>query len=433
MPRPFRECVAFYIGGGWGKEVEDDQHTAIARVIRGTDIPDARLNIADSFPVRFHKPSNARSRLLRKGDIVFEVSGGSRDQPVGRSVFVTDSLAKAPTIPASFCKLIRPQSRICDPKFIYYTLTSAYISRKLVQWQTQSTGIINYSFEAFLDEYEIDLPPLVTQRKIAAVLSAYDDLIENNTRRVRVLEEMARALYREWFVEYRFPGHEQAEFVEDEQGRRPKAWEWVPVAYAVELDPRTKVDKEAVNPFVPMGSLSENSMVIDPVEQRAGNSGAKFKNGDTLFARITPCLENGKTGLVNFLPDDSATAFGSTEYIVMRSRLVCPEYVYLLARLPEFRSHAEKSMSGASGRQRVRSESLSNYFIALPDKATLASFQALVKPMFAAVFNLSSRNANLRRTRDLLLPKLVSGELDVSQLEIAGVEEGQGVNEEAVA
>ena len=283
---------------------------------------------------------------------------------------------------------------------------------------------------SILRSVPVKFPPLPTQRKIAAILSAYDDLIENNTRRVRVLEQMARALYREWFVEYRFPGHEQAEFVEDEQGRRPKEWERMPVPYAIEIDPRTKVDKDTVNPFVPMGSLAENSMVIDPIEERQGNSGAKFKNGDTLFARITPCLENGKTGYVNFLPDDSATAFGSTEYIVMRSRLVCPEYVYLLARLPEFRSHAEKSMSGASGRQRVKPESLSNYYIAVPDKATLARFQALVKPMFDAVFTLSSRNANLRRTRDLLLPRLVSGELDVSGLRVAGVEEEMDIQQE---
>ncbi|MFD2610369.1 restriction endonuclease subunit S [Deinococcus taklimakanensis] len=305
-----------------------------------------------------------------------------------------------------------------DPAFVSYFLRTLNLASQ------NAAGAVPGLNRNALHLLKVKVPPLPTQRKIAAVLSAYDDLIENNTRRVRVLEDMARALYREWFVEYRFPGHEQAEFVEDEQGRRPAGWEWVPVPYAIEIDPRTKVDKNAVNPFVPMGSLAENSMVISPIEERQGNSGAKFKNGDTLFARITPCLENGKTGYVNFLSDDSATAFGSTEYIVMRSRLVCPEYVYLLARLPEFRDHAEKSMSGASGRQRVKPESLSNYYIAVPHKATLARFQALVKPMFDAVFTLSSRNANLRRTRDLLLPRLVSGELDVSELAVLGLEGG---------
>lgn len=90
---------------------------------------------------------------------------------------------------------------------------------------------------SILRSVPVRLPPLATQRKIAAVLSAYDDLIENNTRRVRVLEDMARALYREWFVEYRFPGHEQVQWVEDEQGRRPEGWEnslgnWLPSTLA---------------------------------------------------------------------------------------------------------------------------------------------------------------------------------------------------------
>jgi len=301
-----------------------------------------------------------------------------------------------------------------DPTFISYFLRTLNLASQ------NAAGAVPGLNRNALHMLKVSVPPLPTQRKIAAILSAYDALIENNMRRVQVLEQMARDLYREWFVEFRFPGHEQAEFVEDEHGRRPEGWEKMPVSLAIEIDPRTKVNKDETNPFVPMGSLSENSMVIEPIEERKGNSGAKFKNGDTLFARITPCLENGKTGFVNFLPNDSAAAFGSTEYIVMRSRRVCPEYVYLLARLPEFREHAKNSMSGATGRQRVRSECFNDYFVALPDGETLSRFEAAVKPMFEAVFNLARRNANLRRTRDLLLPRLVSGELDVSALDVRG-------------
>ena len=151
------------------------------------------------------------------------------------------------------------------------------------------------------------------------------------------------------------------------------------------------------------------------IEQRDGNSGSKFKNGDTLFARITPCLENGKTGFVQFLPTDETVAFGSTEFIVMRSRTLCPEYVYLMARSDEFRDNAIKSMSGATGRQRVQQGCFERFLVAQPPVGVLDAFRGVAAPMFRLIHTLSLKNENLRATRDLLLPKLVSGEIEVPQ------------------
>ena len=167
-----------------------------------------------------------------------------------------------------------------------------------------------------------------------------------------------------------------------------------------------------------MGCLSENTMNVQTIEYREGNSGSKFQNGDTLFARITPCLENGKTVFIQFLPTDSDIAFGSTEFIVLRSRTLTPEFVYLLSRTDSFRDNAIKSMSGVTGRQRVQEECFKKYLIAHPDMSTLNAFDKIIKPIFNSVFTLSLKNANLRRTRDLLLPKLISGEIDVSGLDI---------------
>src|SRR5262249_54152499 len=157
-----------------------------------------------------------------------------------------------------------------------------------------------------------------------------------------------------------------------------------------------------------------------------GNSGSKFMNGDTLFARITPCLENGKTAFVQFLPGATSVAFGSTEFIVLRSRTVCPEFVYLLARSDPFRDNAIKRMSGATGRQRVQEKCFDSFFFAHPDTETLSIFSESMKPLFRAVFLLSKKNANLRKTRDLLLPKLISGHLDVESLDI---DTGEAVTE----
>lgn len=262
-------------------------------------------------------------------------------------------------------------------------------------------------------EMSILLPPISAQLKISSILSAYDDLIENNTRRIKILEEMARNIYREWFVNFRFPGHEQVKMVDSPLGMIPEGWEVKPVTETLEVNPRTKVPAEGEKPFVPMGSLSNDSMLISDVEVRTGNSGSKFKNGDTLFARITPCLENGKTGFVQFLPGAETTAFGSTEFIVLRSMTLCPEYVYLMARSSEFRDNAIQSMSGATGRQRVSDKCFEQFFIARPEAETLEKFSGITTKMFKQIQVLAKKKQNLRQTRDLLLPKLISGEVAV--------------------
>jgi type I restriction enzyme, S subunit len=299
-----------------------------------------------------------------------------------------------------------------DPLFLSYFLRTLNLATQNV------AGAVPGLNRNALHMLPVSIPPLYIQHKIAFILSAYDDLIENNTRRIAILEEMAQSLYREWFVYFRFPGHEKKRLVESELGLIPEGWEVVKANYAVEIDPLTKVPKEGDKPFVSMGSLSTNSMLIENVELRTGNSGSKFRNGDILFARITPCLENGKTGIVQFLPSASTVAFGSTEFIVLRSKTLCPEYVYLMARSNEFRDNAIKSMTGATGRQRVQTACFDKFLIAQPDSKTLAVFQEKVSPIFRNIYVLARKNANLRQTRDLLLPKLISGEVDVEKLNL---------------
>ena len=148
-------------------------------------------------------------------------------------------------------------------------------------------------------------------------------------------------------------------------------------------------------------------MIIKGNEYRSGNSGTKFKNNDTLFARITPSLENGKTGYVQFLDDENPIGFGSTEFIVLRSKTLSPEYVYCLARSNSFRDNAIKSMTGATGRQRVQNSCFDNYFFAQPSEDVLGKFTEVVRPMFELIDSLHRKNLNLRQQRDLLLPKLI--------------------------
>ena len=294
-----------------------------------------------------------------------------------------------------------------DPKFVYYCMQAMDFARF-----NAGAGVPTLN-RNHLDSLEVEVPPLPVQQRIAAILSAYDELIENSQRRIKILESMARALYREWFVHFRFPGHEDHPCVASPLGETPQGWEVRCVTDAVHVNPRVIVPREGEKPFVPMGCLSNDSMLISEIESRTGNSGAKFQNGDTLFARITPCLENGKTGYVQFLPDANAVAFGSTEFIVLRSASLTPEFVYCLARSDEFRGVAIKSMSGASGRQRVQEKCFDDFQIAQPPLALLEKFSAIVAPSFRLIYRLHLQIQNLRRTRDLLLPRLLSGQIDL--------------------
>ena len=321
----------------------------------------------------------------------------------------------APAFGSTEFWVLRALPAFADAAFVFYLACSRGVRDAAEKSMAGASGRQRADVDA-IRRLEVLAPSLSEQRRIAGVLSAYDDLIENNIRRIAILEEIARRIYEEWFVRFRFPGHEGVRMVESELGLVPEGWVVVPASTAMEINPTTKVPKVGLKPFLSMNCLSDDSMLIDSAGEREGNSGSKFRNGDTLFARITPCLENGKTGFVQFLPVDEATAFGSTEFIVLRSRTLTPEFVYLLARSDRFRDNAIKSMSGASGRQRVREACFDTFLVANPDRMTLSRFEALVLPTFKLVQTLALKNANLRATRDLLLPKLISGELDVSAI-----------------
>ena len=153
----------------------------------------------------------------------------------------------------------------------------------------------------------------------------------------------------------------------------------------VEINPHVVVASDDQKPFVPMSSLANGSMLITDIESRVGNSGAKFQNGDTLFARITHAWRTARPASSNFSPDSQAVARGSTEFIVLRSRTLTPEFVYLLARSDDFRGNAIKSMSGASGRQRVQERCFDRFQIAQPPRDLLDRFSAVVAPSFRLI------------------------------------------------
>ena len=255
----------------------------------------------------------------------------------------------------------------------------------------------------------LEIPSLAHQNRVASILSAYDDLIENNQKQIKLLEEAVQRLYKEWFVDLHFPGYENCEIVDGV----PEGWRRYSLENVIEFNPKMSFKKDSKKISVPMAALNTSCMVLDKTHfvQTTSNSGSKFKNGDTLLARITPCLENGKTGFAYGLPEEGAV--GSTEFIVMRSKLLNPYMVYLFARTDSFRRYAINSMTGSDGRQRAQVDKLRQLCYILPEKNIIESFGMTVEPLFKEIYVLQNQSSRATEARDRLLPKLMSGEIEV--------------------
>jgi type I restriction enzyme S subunit len=157
---------------------------------------------------------------------------------------------------------------------------------------------------------------------------------------------------------------------------------------------------------------------VDEVVEREFGSGTKLMNGDTLLARITPCLENGKTAFVDFL-EEGEVGWGSTEFVVMKPRAPLPdEFAYCLARDDKFREFAIQSMTGSSGRQRVQAEALGRFGIVNPSPQVAQAFAQQSNALFTRICSVERQAKTLKAIRDTLLPKLMSGEIKVSEMEI---------------
>ncbi|MCU1335917.1 MAG: hypothetical protein JWO19_1498 [Bryobacterales bacterium] len=291
-----------------------------------------------------------------------------------------------------------------DPRFVAYLLGTINLAQL-------NSGAAQPSLNRnFIYKVPISFPDTPIQSRIAAMLAAYDDLIENNRRRIRLLEEAAQMLFREWFIRFRFPGHEHVTVMDGV----PEGWKKHRFGEIIDVNPFTPIDKSRSVTYVPMAALSTSGMSIDNdlLEERNKATTVRFTNGDTLLARITPSLENGKTAFVNFLRDGES-ACGSTEFIVLRGTQVSSFFVYCLARTERLRGTAIKSMTGASGRQRVQESCFNDFIVPKPPTHLLDAFDDFASSVFREIRLLTSTIDRLRTARDLLLPKLMSGEVEV--------------------
>ena len=317
-----------------------------------------------------------------------------------------------------------------DTTFFYYLLRYLKPNFIGIARNKQTTGL-GHVTKRDLKNLGVARPHLSEQRAIAHVLGTLDDKIELNRRMNETLEALARALFKSWFVDFdpvraKIEGRDTGlpqdiadlfpdRLVDSEMGEIPEGWEVATLAERIEVNPRRPLRKGQAAPYLPMAKMPTCGHMPDSVAVRPFGSGMRFANGDTLVARITPCLENGKTAYVDFLTAGEI-GWGSTEYIVLRPLPSLPnQFAYCLARSSRFREFAIQNMSGTSGRQRVSPAALRGFLMVVPPGQLAGRFGEVAGPLFERARNGGHESRTLAAIRNTLLPKLMSGELRLAK------------------
>jgi len=297
--------------------------------------------------------------------------------------------------------VLRGRDGVTTSDYAYYLTCWQDVHTYAVSQMTGTSGRQRVPVSAF-GHILVPVPPLSAQEQIVAILRVLDDKIELNRRMSETLEKIAGAIFTEW---------------QAENGRHSPSVVGSHLADIIDFNPPERLPKGTKQPYLGLAELPTMGMVHQPPMLRPYTSGARFRDGDTLFARITPSLENGKAALVNGL-GQGAVGWGSTELIVMRPKSPVPTIVpYLIARDSAFRAHAIQNMTGTSGRQRVPTAALEQFpFVAFTHEAW-ATLDSRIGPIASSIWVRALESRTLAELRDTLLPKLISGELRIPDAE----------------
>ena len=355
------------------------------RVVRGDNVTIGALRWDYDKLKCWNEPfARADEFSLMSGDIVVGMDGSR----VGLNRAQVKEI-DLPLLLAQRVACIR-QNEKTTQDFLYYQIFSDRFVKYIKQVQT-GTSIPHVSLKQ-IGDFEISLPGLEEQRRIAGILGAIDDKIENNRRINTNLESQAQALFDKMFFED----------IEKERNT---------LSLYADINPTRSLRQGIEARYVEMANLPTKGSFPTDWSFKPFNGGVKFTNGDTIMARITPCLENGKTAYIDFL-DSEEVAFGSTEYIVISAKNgYCPALFYFLARNKEFVDYAVGHMNGSSGRQRVSGVDIANFPMPHISLEESNKFAEIAMPIMDVIRNNSLENRHLATLRDTLLPKLMNGEI----------------------
>lgn len=377
--------------GEWGEGQEAPGHV-LCDIIRGTDFADLH-SPQIQLPQRWVPEHLVDRKALSAGDIVLETAGGTAKQSTGRSALITPNFIASrdgrPVLCASFARHLRVDRAKVNPTYLYYLLQGLYASGYMAVFNLQHTGVARFQFTAFRTKTQLNLPEDKAQKNVAAILSAYDDLIANNQRRIALLESMAEEIYREWFVRMRFPGAAD----EETHAGRPKSWSVRKLGQLIEL---------CYGKALPDQNRAPGDIPV------YGSGGIVGYHNTALVN--TPGIIVGRKGNVGsvFLAEQPFFPIDTVYYV--KSNLPNELLVFLLQRMNFINNDA--AVPGLNREQAYSNEVL------LPETQLIEQFAKTVQPLFKQSALLQQQVESLGRTRDSLLPRLISGKLRVDHLDI---------------
>ena len=360
--------------------------------------------------------------FVEKGDLFFVRSSVKRDG-IGYVVYSDQQNHQA--VHCGFVIRFRPNSQKVNPIFLTYSFRTPD-NRQRIRLLSGGVAITNISQEA-LGTLEISVPTLRNQEKIAAILSAYDDLIENNLRRIKILEEMAQTLYREWFVKFRFPGHQKVKMVDSPLGKIPEGWEVATiddVLATLESGSRPKggIDPEArgvpsigAENIIGLGRYDYSKEKFVTREFFDNMNRGHIQSGDILLYK-----DGAQIGRKSMFRDGfpHVECCINEHVFIFRTNGQCSQnYLFFWLDQPEMTQNII-NLNANAAQPGINQSGVRGLPIFLPLAPLLEKAEEVLEPMLEALFNYAKRNNTLRQTRDLLLPRLISGELDVSEFEI---------------
>ena len=325
----------------------------------------------------------------QEGDIVY-----SRRGDIEKCAYI--SSRESGWLCGTGCLKVSIDSTIALPKYVAYLLSTPESKAWLVG-NAVGTTMLNLN-TTVLSDFPICLPDLDTQQKVVEIIDSIADKIELNKRINDNLEQQAQAAFNNIIAHY-------------------SECETINLSEIAVLNPKRTIAKGTLARSIEMAQLPTSGSFPAGWDMKEYNGGMKFQNGDTLMARITPCLENGKVAYINFL-EENEVAFGSTEYIVIASKgVIAPEVFYFLTRYNDFVDFAVKNMNGSSGRQRVSAETIGTYKLPVISPEDLVILETIAKEALNKIKYNSLENIRLSEIRDTLLPKLMSGQLKINEID----------------
>lgn len=312
--------------------------------------------------------------------------------------------------------VIEPNNKIINGKYLYYYLTQDKIVNYLQTIAENTVATYPSISPKDIEDLVVDLPSLQNQNKMASILSNYDKLIENNNKRIKILEELAQKIYKEWFVDFKFPNHETATFKQTDLGKIPNNWEIKQIGkeYKTYLGGTPSRNEEKYwNGKIPwLNSGKTNELRITKASEYVTELGLE-KSSTKLMPQYTTVLAiTGATlGQVSMLGSEMC----ANQSVVGIYSDKNPEYVFYLMK-----DKIQKLIQSASGgaQQHINKDIVNEMKFVLPADTMLNDFKDIIRPINKEIFNLLYKNHTLKQTRDLLLPRLISGKIDVEKLEI---------------